>query len=241
MNSTWRPDGAPGGTGFRRPPTTQEAVLAELRQMLVSGRLRPGDQIRQEALAADLNVSRVPIREALKTLESEGQITYRPRRGYFVTELSIEDVRELHRLRELLEEEALRVSLPRLTEADCERLRQAQRDLESAFAADDAAGSAAASRRFHFALFEPCGMVRLMRLIRVLWDATEPYRSAYFSLVDAEEVLGRNQEIIDAIARNDTTAVIQRLAKHREDSIEALQGVLEPGRASGDPNMAPAD
>lgn len=237
MNSTWRPDGARSDTGFRRPPTTHEAVLAELRQMLVSGRLRPGDQIRQEALATELDVSRVPIREALKTLESEGQITYRPRRGYFVTELSLDDVRELHRLRELLEEEALRVSLPRLTPADRERLAQAQHDLESSLAAGDVAGSAAASRRFHFALFEPCGMVRLMRLIRVLWDATEPYRSTYFSLVDAEEVLERNREIIAAIARGDTTAVMQRLAKHRQDSIEALKAVLEPTRGS---DVAPA-
>lgn len=215
-------------TGFRKPPTTHEAVLQELRQMMIVGTLRPGDQIRQEALATRLDVSRVPIREALKTLESEGQITYRPRRGYFVTELSLEDVRELHRLRELLEEEALRVALPRLTDADRAQLVQAQRDIETAFAAGDVAASSAASRRFHFILFEPCGMVRLMRLIRILWDATEPYRSTYYSLADAPEVLDRNREIVAAVARGDTAAVLQRLAKHRRDSIEALKGVLAP-------------
>ena len=58
---------------FRRPPTAQEAVLAELRQLITAGRLRPGQQIVQDALAVRFGVSRVPLREALKILEGEGR------------------------------------------------------------------------------------------------------------------------------------------------------------------------
>ena len=61
---------------FQRPPTAQEAVLAELRRFIATGRLRPGQQIIQDALAVQLGVSRVPLREALKILEGEGQVTY---------------------------------------------------------------------------------------------------------------------------------------------------------------------
>ncbi|MFG3436211.1 GntR family transcriptional regulator [Nonomuraea sp. NPDC047897] len=64
--------------GRRRPPTAQQFVLGELRRAITTGRLRPGDPIRQEALAEELAVSRVPLREALKTLQGEGLVSPRP-------------------------------------------------------------------------------------------------------------------------------------------------------------------
>lgn len=82
-----------------RPPTAQEFVLTELRRAIVSGQLRPGAAIRQDTLAESLGVSRVPLREALKILEGEGQVTYRPHRGYFVADLSYDDLREVYRIR----------------------------------------------------------------------------------------------------------------------------------------------
>jgi len=100
---------SPGGDDTRhwgppwRPPTAQEAVLAELRRFITTGRLRPGQQIVQDALAVQLGVSRVPLREALKILEGEGQVTYVAHRGYFVTELSLSDLLEVYRIREILE------------------------------------------------------------------------------------------------------------------------------------------
>ena len=103
---------------FRRPPTAQEAVLTELRRAIVTGELRPGEQVRQDALAEQFGVSRVPLREALKILEGEGQVTYLPHRGYFVAELDVADLREVYRLRDLLETEAVRAAVPRLTDAD---------------------------------------------------------------------------------------------------------------------------
>ncbi|HET6626543.1 MAG TPA: GntR family transcriptional regulator [Nocardioidaceae bacterium] len=60
-------------TVFQRPPTAQEAVLAELRKMIATGAMRPGERIVQDTLALELGVSRVPLREALKILEGEGQ------------------------------------------------------------------------------------------------------------------------------------------------------------------------
>ncbi len=69
-------------------PRTAEAVAAaELRGAIVRGELKPGEKIRQEATADGLGISMIPVREALKTLATEGIVTYRPQRGYFVTEL----------------------------------------------------------------------------------------------------------------------------------------------------------
>ena len=109
-------------------------MLAALRRALVSGELAPGEQVRQESLAERFGVSRVPLREALKILEGEGRVVYLPHRGYFVAELSLDDLLEVYRMRELLEAEAVMVAVPRLGASDlaaisaaCEDVRQANR------------------------------------------------------------------------------------------------------------------
>jgi len=72
---------------YRRPPTAQEAVLAEIRRSIVSGELTPGQPIRQEVVAERLGVSRVPVREALKILQGEGQVEYQHRRDTAATQI----------------------------------------------------------------------------------------------------------------------------------------------------------
>ena len=116
----------------RRPPTAQEFVLGELRRLIVTGELKAGEQIKQDALAESLGTSRVPLREALKILEGEGQVAYHPHRGYFVAELSAADLVEVYRIRQLLEDEAVATAIPRLSDGDVAALQQAMRDVAHA-------------------------------------------------------------------------------------------------------------
>src|SRR5690606_21958873 len=126
-----------GGPGMQRPPTTQEFVLGELRRSIVSGELAPGQPIRQASIAQRLGVSRVALREALKTLEAEGQVVYQPHRGYSVAELSLRDLLEVYRMRQLLEAEAATVATERFTDTDLARIADAQLDVEKAADSDD--------------------------------------------------------------------------------------------------------
>ena len=130
----------------RRPPTAQQFVLGELRRAITTGRLRPGAPIRQDALAEELQVSRVPLREALKTLQGEGLVRYEAHRGYFVETLSLDDLREVYRIRELLEEEAVRRAVERLADADLDRLEEIQADVERAAAEGDVLAMTTANR-----------------------------------------------------------------------------------------------
>jgi DNA-binding GntR family transcriptional regulator len=213
---------------FQRPPTAQVAVLAELRRVIAKGQLRPGEQIVQDTLALELGVSRLPLREALKILEGEGQVIYRPHRGYFVAELSLEDFLEVYRLRDLLETEAVRVGLAKFTEEDTDRIIEAQRDVEAAARATDVSAMVAANRRFHLAILQPCGMSRLNRFIHILWDATEAYRSVYYNDESHRHlVIVEHQHAVDAIVSGDTERLVEILAEHRRNSIEALTELLE--------------
>ena len=133
----------------RRPPTAQEFVLGELRQGIITGELKPGAAIRQDALAERLGTSRVPLREALKILEGEGLVTYHPHRGYFVSALSTEDLAEVYVIRELLENEAIRRAVVALTDDDVRALDAALRAVEEATDAQDIATITATNRAFH--------------------------------------------------------------------------------------------
>ncbi len=231
--------------GFQRPPTAQEAVLVELRRFITAGRLRPGQQIVQDALAERLGVSRVPLREALKILEGEGQVTYLAHRGYFVTELSLADLLEVYRIRELLEAEAVTVAVPQMTTEDIDRLEEAERDVQAAADAADLVAMTSANRRFHFTLIEACALPRLVRLIRLLWDATEVYRAVYYiEQHNRDVVAAEHLAVVKAVRAGDAATALLVLSEHREHAITALRPVLEQNgdgelasRSAADPSL----
>jgi DNA-binding GntR family transcriptional regulator len=212
---------------FRRPPTAQEAVLTELRRAIVSGELRPGEQVLQDALAERFGVSRVPLREALKILEGEGQVIYRPHRGYFVAQLDLEDLREVYRIRDLLETEAVTTAVGRITEEELGRVDEAMQEVERAAAEGDLIAMTEANRRFHFGLIEAAHMPRLSRLVRILWDATDVYRSVYYSeRAHRTAVIDEHLAILEAVRAGDAAAANAVLREHRQRAVEALESVL---------------
>ncbi|OIJ63888.1 GntR family transcriptional regulator [Streptomyces mangrovisoli] len=216
-----------GPTPRRRPPTTQQFVLGELRAAITSGELKPGAPVRQDSLAERLGVSRLPLREALKTLEAEGLVRHEAHRGYFVAELSLADLREVYRLREILEAEAVRQASARLDDAALAELDDAQLRVESAAAAEDVAAMTAANRRFHFALYELSDMPRLVRLIATLWDATDAYRALYYAdTARREHVLTEHRAILRALRAGRSDDAVRLLDEHRGHAVDVLEHIL---------------
>jgi DNA-binding GntR family transcriptional regulator len=212
------------------PGTAQEHAVESLRWLIVTGTLKPGERVNQEAVAEQAGLSLAPVREALRVLEQEGQVTYLPRRGYFVTELRIEDLVEIYGLRKLLEQRAARRALPHLNEEGIARIEYAARVCADAAEVADVAAELAANRQFHFAILEPCGQPHLMRVIQMLWDSTEAYRAMYYNLpAERTASLNAHDAILDAIRDGDTRAVISRLDAHRDRGLQVLTALLEPG------------
>jgi len=209
------------------PGTTAQHAVEGLRRALVSGELAPGDRVRQEEIAASLGVSLAPVREALATLEQEGQVTYRPRRGYFVTELDPADVREIYELRALLEERAARRALPLLDEDAIGRIELAARECRDADVAGDVAAELEANRRFHFGVLGSPDQVHTLRLIRLLWDSTETYRALYYNSPQARaDSAAAHERILGAIRDRDADRLVAELDAHRARALEQLELVL---------------
>ncbi|MGD6741783.1 GntR family transcriptional regulator [Streptomyces sp. BH106] len=216
-------------TQRRRPQTTQQFVLGELRQAITGGQLKPGAPVRQDALAEQLGVSRLPLREALKTLEAEGLVHHEAHRGYYVVELSLSDLREVYRLRELLEAEAVRQALARMrVNADAlDGLEAAQREVEAAAETGDVSAMTVANRRFHFTLYEAAAMPRLVRLIATLWDTTDAYRALYYAdVAHRDAVLHEHRAVLEALGAGQGDEVVRLLDQHREHAVSALDRIL---------------
>jgi DNA-binding GntR family transcriptional regulator len=212
------------------PRTTPEHALEALRLAIVSGQLRPGQRVAQEEVAELLGVSIAPVREALRVLEQEGQVTYFPRRGYFVTELRIEDLQEIYELRALLEERSARHALPMLDDAALERMRLAADDCAQAARAGDVTAELQANRRFHFEILRSPDQPHTMRLIRLLWDTTEAYRAIYYNSPDERRrSIGAHERILKAVHARDADQLVAELDAHRERALSVLRVVLADG------------
>jgi DNA-binding GntR family transcriptional regulator len=209
------------------PATAQQHAVEQLRAMIVAGELRPGQRVNQDQVAELVGLSVAPVREALRVLEQEGQVTYRPRRGYFVTELRAEDLQEIYALRQLLEERAARYTLPTLDEDAFERIALAARDCYDAAAADDVIGELEANRRFHFAILASPDQPQTMRLIRLLWESTEAYRAMYYnSPVERRHSIEAHDRILEAMRAGDADRLVSELDAHRGRALEVLCGIL---------------
>jgi DNA-binding GntR family transcriptional regulator len=178
-------------------------------------------------VAVRLGVSVAPVREALRVLEQEGQLVYRPRRGYFVTELRIEDLEEIYELRRVLEERLARLALPLIDDKALRRVRAAAQECELAAEAADVSRELAATRRFHFGLLEGADQPHTMRLIRLLWDSTEAYRATYYnSPAERRRAAKAHKRILAAVAARDADRLVAELDAHRDRALKVLRDIL---------------
>lgn len=207
----------------------------ELRMRLLDGRLCPGQAVRPDSIGEELGVSSVPVREALRILEGERQVVSRPHRGYIVTELNMEELAEIYKIREILETEAARLATPHIQTRDIEEMNEAIEEMENIVS--DVFRLRAANRRFHFALFEAARMPYLIQMISGLWDISEPihYRSQGF--MHPENLAQVNEEhrrIVKAIVAGEINFVLDELSKHRQHAADIIEhGLLEsPSAAS---------
>lgn len=215
---------------YSRPSTAQEAVLREVRQAIMTRRLKPGQWIRQLDIASQLGVSSVPIREALSTLEAEGQVVHERHRGYKVVELSSEQLEEIYLARRLLESEATRRAVPKVDAELARLLDDSVAQMEHLAAIDDILRYSEANRDFHFLLFERAGLPRIFNMIKVLWQNSEAYRSLIADPTWYKWAHEDHRKVLKACKARDVAGAIAAQDEHRQN---ALTKIIDHLRVSG--------
>lgn len=192
--------------------TASSAVTQLLRQSLDRGRWASGEPLRQEEIAAELGVSRVPVREALFQLQAEGLLHMVPNKGMYVRTVSVAELRELFRLRWLIESDVLAQAVPLHTAATVNRIETVQAALDKAQAVAD---WIAGDREFHEALYAPAERTESMATVRRLRFQVDRY---YFArMKPGTRAQGWHEEhhaLIRAVRRRDATAAVKVLHAH---------------------------
>ena len=204
--------------------TTSSAVIQLLRQSLDRGRWSPGAPLRQEDIAAELGVSRVPVREAFFQLQAEGLVQVVPNKGVYVRTLSAANLQELFRLRRLLECDLLGDAVPLHGAASLNRLDTVQAALDKAGAVAD---WIAGDREFHEALYAPAQRTESMAVVRRLRHLVDRF---YFArMKPGTRAQGWHEEhhaLIRAVRRRDAGAATRVLAAHLAETERSALAAL---------------
>ncbi len=191
------------------------AVLAELRRVIASGAVPPGSPIPLDDVAAFFGVSLIPVREALKTLLGEGLLEHQPRLGYLVTALSPAELDELYLVRGALESAALEAAVRNATPDDHAGAMNAHAEMGEAVRDRDPRAFQRASREFHEALLVSSRMPRLLHMIEIAWNLTEPAQT--MMRVTDEERVGLaedHEEMLEAFIVGDADRLRDSAAAH---------------------------
>lgn len=202
-------------------------VFAKLRQQILIGGLAPGEPLNQEALADDLGVSRMPIRQALKRLQTEGLVRRLQNRRVVVTPLGREEIEDIFDMRIALEPLALRLAIPRTTPQD---LRHMGHALDDVNADDDPASFGTRNAAYHLALVQPCGRPRLLREIRSLLDLSDRYqRAAHRDTTFTAPLRDEHEALFEAVRAGDPERGAAVLGRHIRQGRDRLIELFATG------------
>ncbi len=200
---------------------TADSVTDELRQMILTGVVGVGVQLKQEALAKRFGVSRFPVREALRRLQTEGLVTHTPNAGSVVASRTVFDLIEICDIRIGLETRALELAIPNMRPSD---IKAAKAVLTRYDASDLPREWTEFNLEFHLCLYRPSGRTRLVKMIEdIVRSADLQLRSKESSVMGRKTPQTEHKEILAACIEKDVKKATQLLKHH----LERTQKVLE--------------
>jgi DNA-binding GntR family transcriptional regulator len=204
------------------PQVASHRVADQIRDRIVSGELAPGTRIYQDELADELATSRIPVREALRILQSKGLVTLHSNRGAWVTKLSHAEYDLNYKIREQLEPLLIAESLVNITDDDVAQMVELQRRIEET---PDDATFLALDRQLHFATYKG-HEGELMSTVTRLWDTTAYHRRMFTKIARPDLSVVFNAEhqlLIEAVRSRDADDARSILAMHIRRTRRSLQ------------------
>ncbi len=213
-----------------RLPLTLQAYHI-LKKKIMDLQLRPGEILLAKVLAAELGISRTPVREALVRLEREGFVEEAEGKKFRVSELTLAGVLEIHELRELLEEHAVRKMARSRSEEQIEELRNLVRQMEQALTTRDHDSFYAADLVFHATIVHYGGNRTLEGLMALLNEKIQRIRYLTLHIYGRlDETIGEHMQVLDAIVRKDPEGARKALHEHLVNVKSGVEKLFtEPG------------
>ncbi len=179
----------------------REIVYEELRNLILTGQIKPGTRMMEIELAEDMGVSRTPIREAIRKLEKEGLVVIEPRKGAYASEVSIKDMEDILEVRANLEGLAACLAAERMTEQEKKTLHEIKEKFQVAVAEGNMADMIALDTKFHHLIVESSRNNHLIHMVEQLQELVLRFRYIYYKdFKRAEEMIPEHKRIFEAIS-----------------------------------------
>ena len=211
-------------------PTLQEAVYKKLESVILSGRIPPGQRIIADGVARQLNISKIPVREALGRLHARGFVSTRPNRGYTVNSLSRKTLEEILELRISLECFAAKKAAVLADRDTLRQLRHAHETYAAATGNHDPGELFTANKNFHYTIYHAAQRPMLINFIDQLWDKVSPYYHILFRRSvkpQPEAGIGYHRKILSAMADHDAEIAARWLEVDLIDSTAFILNLHE--------------
>lgn len=201
----------------------RETVCEVLRDAIQRGILEPGERLMEIQLAEELGISRTPVREAIRKLEQEGYVIMMPRRGTYVSSMSVRDVKEIFEIRSALESLATTLATMRIEADELEKLRTLLTEIEGHIERKDIEKIVATDIEFHGLLYQVSRNERLVAIISNLKEQLARFRTLSMSYPGRlKETLAEHRAMVEAIAEGDVDAARDAAERHMEQAEETL-------------------
>lgn len=208
----------------------REVVFETLREAIRDGVLKPGERLMEIHIAEQLGVSRTPVREAIRKLELEGYVIMMPRRGTYVSNLSIKDINEVFEIRTSLDSLASGLAAERITEDELEQLQRLLVEIGIAIKEQDMDKIVETDMKFHDMLYQASRNDRLVGIIFNLREQLTSFRAKSMSYPGRlEATLEEHRKIVDTIAQGDVEAAKKAAEYHMECSENTLLQAMKNG------------
>ena len=201
----------------------RETVCAALRDAIKRGILEPGERLMEVQLAEELGISRTPVREAIRKLEQEGYVIMMPRRGTYVSDVSVKDVKEIFEIRSALESLAISLATMRIEPDELEKLQTLLAQIGGHIENKDIDKIVATDIEFHGLLYQVSRNERLVNIISNLKEQLARFRTLSMSYPGRlQETLAEHRAMVEAIAAGDVEAAREAAERHMEQAEETL-------------------
>jgi len=192
----------------QKPLTLRERIVDFIKDAIVQGELKPGTRVPEQEIAENFGISRTPIREAFRQLESEGFISVTPRKGAVVSAITDKDVSEFYAIKSLLEGYAARTACRTFTDKEVKRLEDLNVQMEKYAARDDVKNFFKLDNQFHDVFLGACGNDKLCAMVHQLVQQFERFRiTALATPGRMTESVEQHREIIEAFKKGNADLV----------------------------------
>jgi DNA-binding GntR family transcriptional regulator len=216
-----------------QPMSRKDVVLTLLRAAIIDGRLKGGQRLDQNEIAASFNVSRMPVREALKQLELEGLVVVYPYRGVEVAGLDVDEVPQLFAIRGALERLAVGRATEALDASDFAALRDILFEMDNLVGLEGAAEQwSDLNRRFHERINGACGWPRLLDAIATYRDKVDRYVRLYFSMRGRVQSQKDHWGLLRALEQRDRATAEDMIEAHSNATAKLLLDAIEAGNTA---------